>query len=69
MKIVINKSYILDEKEIKSAIRKHLYDIIGTSAINIKEEEIELRASVNEDFSINTIQAHWNNSTTETHTP
>jgi ribosome-associated translation inhibitor RaiA len=45
MEIRIIKTFTLNEKEIREAIRKHLVDKLGTS-MEIKERNIELHASV-----------------------
>jgi ribosome-associated translation inhibitor RaiA len=48
MEVRLVKSFILNEKEIKEAIRKHLIDKLGTE-LEIKEQNIELNALVSKD--------------------
>lgn len=48
MEVRVVKSFTLNEKEIKEAIRKHLIDKLGTE-LEIKEENIELNALVSMD--------------------
>ena len=48
MEVRVVKTYTLNEKEIKEAIRKHLIDKLGTE-LDIKEQNIELNALVSMD--------------------